>query len=505
MAFRSEDPPHSRLFVLCQKGVSEKDFREKFGEYGKVEDIWIVKDKRTNEDRGIVYVKFGKTSEALLAMEEMNGRCMSGQPKPLKVVVANSKRDGSTRDPREEEKLVRLFVICPKTYTEKDLRDEFEKFGDLDHVTVIRDRSSGESKGFGYVKYHRPYHAALAFENCDQLFKPKFAEPQRSRDEREDNSDFYNFGPNSSGSGFRGQKRNFEEDGSFYSDPRPPQMPGNFTAGPPPVAAMGGLGPMSMLNDYPAPSNCCRIQIVAPIGMTQGYLTKLFNLIPGMEYCDLNESTGVAYARYATPQCASYARDKLHGFEYPIGSQLMVQLAEENVQNPDPSQGYDSGYSPGRGDDPTDLRQRAASLLEKAGINPQAVMALANSVGAMGTTVVGPGGNKMERVNYCNILLPLPQPLVPDDSSVAQRLFIVCQPSAVSERVLRDAFSRFGNLIDVFLLSGRNYGYAKFANKEAAMRAIQTLHGQNLSGQRIKVLEAEPPKGDDGPAKKQKV
>ena len=42
------------------------------------------------------------------------------------VVVANSKRDGSTRDPREDEKLVRLFVICPKTYSEKDLRDEFE-------------------------------------------------------------------------------------------------------------------------------------------------------------------------------------------------------------------------------------------------------------------------------------------------------------------------------------------------------------------------------------------
>ena len=53
---------------------------------------------------------------------------------------------------------------------------------------------------------------------------------------------------------------------------------------------------------------------------------------------------------------------------------------------------------------------------------------------------------------------------------------------------------------------GRNYGYAKYANKESAMKAIQMLHGQNLSGQRIKVLEAEPPKGgEDGPTKKQKV
>ena len=93
---------------------------------------------------------------------------------------------------------------------------------------------------------------------------------------------------------------------------------------------------------------------------------------------------------------------------------------------------------------------QAASLLEKAGINPQAVMAAANAA-----AMVGPGGSKMERVNYCNILLPLPQPLVPDNSPIVQRLFIVCQPSAVSERVLRDAFSRFGNLIDVFLLSGK--------------------------------------------------
>jgi hypothetical protein len=43
-----------------------------------------------------------------------------------------------------------------------------QKYGDLDHVTVIRDRSTGESKGFGYVRYHRPYHASLAFENCNQ-------------------------------------------------------------------------------------------------------------------------------------------------------------------------------------------------------------------------------------------------------------------------------------------------------------------------------------------------
>lgn len=46
------------------------------------------------------------------------------------------------------------------------------------------------------------------------------------------------------------------------------------------------------------------------------------------------------------------------------------------------------------------------------------------------------------------------------------------------------------------------------------MKAIETLHGQTLAGQKMKVLEAEPPKahpahggmgGDEGPSKKQRL
>ena len=39
--------------------------------------------------------------------------------------MANTKRDGSVRDPHEEEKILRLFVIIPKTYSEDDLKKEF--------------------------------------------------------------------------------------------------------------------------------------------------------------------------------------------------------------------------------------------------------------------------------------------------------------------------------------------------------------------------------------------
>ncbi|CAL1528800.1 unnamed protein product [Lymnaea stagnalis] len=510
-----DDPPNSRLFILCQKGTTEQEFRDAFEKFGVIEDIWIIKDKRTNEDRGIVYIKFSKTSEAMQAMEEMNGRALPGTNKGLKVVVANSKRDGSTRDPREDERLVRLFVIIPKHFTEQNLRDEFAKYGDVENVTVLKDRNSGESKGFGYVRYFKPLHAAMAYENCEGSYKPKFAEPQRSRDER-DEIEIHGFSSHHSGAG---QKRMYEDEihppGYLYPD----------IGFPGPGYHHIGTGPMDILADYPTTSSGSRLIIQAPIGLTQGYLSKLFNLIPGMEYCDLNETTGLAYARYSSPQCAAYARDKLNGFEYPLGSPLHVQMADESMRQEFPMN-VDKGFSqfanslgsynaPGASPvESLDIRQKvklqAAMILEKAGINPHNLLNFASG-GAVGSV----GDGRKERVSYCNIPLPPPQPTVADDGkNLAQRLFIVCQPSGVSERVLKDAFCRFGNLIDVYLLSGRNYGYAKYASKDCAMKAIETLHGQTLAGQKMKVLEAEPPKphpvhgglqGDEGPSKKQRL
>ena len=90
---------------------------------------------------------------------------------------------------------------------------------------------------------------------------------------------------------------------------------------------------------------------------------------------------------------------------------------------------------------------QAAMILERAGFNPGQIL---NTAGPTGSGL----GGAMERVTYCNIPLPLPEPTIPESTPVAEKLFIVCQPAAVPERILRDAFSRFGNLIDVYLLSG---------------------------------------------------
>ena len=41
----------------------------------------------------------------------------------------------------------RLFIICSKSITERDLRDSFEKFGEIEEIWVVKDKTSGDPKG----------------------------------------------------------------------------------------------------------------------------------------------------------------------------------------------------------------------------------------------------------------------------------------------------------------------------------------------------------------------
>lgn len=62
------------------------------------------------------------------------------------------------------------------------------------------------------------------------------------------------------------------------------------------------------------------------------------------------------------------------------------------------------------------------------------------------------------------------------DAEVAKRCFIVCGPPVPPIYAMKDAFCRFGNLIDVYMLPGKNCGYAKYASVSSANEAIEVQH-----------------------------
>ncbi|XP_026679707.1 RNA-binding protein 45-like [Diaphorina citri] len=90
---------------------------------------------------------------------------------PTTREVGSTKKD----DP---ECYVRLFVVVSKHAEEKDIREHFKQFGELDLVHIVKSKETNESKGVAYVKYFKMSHAARAYEECDRSYKAVFARPR---------------------------------------------------------------------------------------------------------------------------------------------------------------------------------------------------------------------------------------------------------------------------------------------------------------------------------------
>jgi RNA recognition motif-containing protein len=326
--------------------------------------------------------------------------------RPIKVLIAASRNMGSSSGKsREDEKAQRLFIIIPKGFTEENLRDEFDKYGEIEDISIIRDRKTKEGKGFAYIKFKKFSYAALAFENCDEKYKAVFAEPKPSRSSGSSNDS----GSNSS---------------SNYGDDR-----------------------YGMSHDLMVSNNGdCALHVICSPMITHDQLWRLFDIVPNMDYCKMNSESDFSSSAtvvYKTQQAALHARQKLHGFEYPIGERLIVKLSSEMKSTP--------------------------------------VVDTQNFF------------NNSNGANFCSVNLPSPQAQAPPQAQCAQRCFIVCSPHVLPIHVLKKVFCRFGNLIDVYLLSNRNCGYVKYASHESARQAMKTLHGAEIYGVKLKVLEAEEP------------
>ncbi|HOE95749.1 MAG TPA: RNA-binding protein [Candidatus Sumerlaeota bacterium] len=112
--------------------------------------------------------------------------------------------------------------------TEPELRELFEQFGEVASVSIIRDKMTDRSKGFGFVEMNNEEegNAAIAALNEKEVkgraLRINEARPREDRPAR---------GPRTSGSGFGGPRR----EGGFGG----PRREGGFGGG----RRDGGNGP----------------------------------------------------------------------------------------------------------------------------------------------------------------------------------------------------------------------------------------------------------------------
>ncbi|XP_069081524.1 RNA-binding protein 45 isoform X2 [Pleurodeles waltl] len=469
-----DDPPNSRVFLVISKSTSEDVIRHRFSEFGDIQDIWVVKDKHTKESKGIAFVKFAKSSQACRAMEEMHGQCLTDNTKPIKVFIAQSRSSGSHRDV-EDEHLTRIFVMIPKSYSEEDVKDRFRAFGDIEYCSIIKNKNTGESKGLGYVRFLKPSQAALAIENCDRSFKAILAEPKTKTTTTTSENDYYgsvrpdpslhdhtaslypyDLGTRSSEfNSLRLRDRHVSEPMDFPTYPKVEQRARDAVSK--------------------------RLTVASRVSLIQEQLFNLFDLIPGLEYCEVQRDPysnyGHAVIQYQNVASAIYAKYKLHGFEYPPGNRLGVTFVDD-------------------GGDSTDALRKMAAQVVTAQMTG---MVYSNSGQQYPSAPVsakaydrGYSSSHSSQLQT-DVQLPSIKKKSSPDSTVKERLFIVFNPHPLPLDVLEDLFCRFGHLIEVYIVQGKNVGYAKFSDRMSASDAITSLHGKMVNGVKLKVMLADSP------------
>ncbi|KAG2459648.1 RNA-binding protein 45 [Polypterus senegalus] len=450
-SFRADEPPNSRLFVVTCKSTAEEVIRQTFAQFEGVQNISTVKDKHTKEYKGVAFVKFAKSSQACLAMEEMHGKCLTEGTKPIKVFIAQSRGSGSHRD-LEDEDLTRIFVMIPKSYTEEDLRDSFQEYGDIEYCVILKDRSTGESRGLGYVRFLKPSQAALAIENCDRDFRAILAEP---KNKAQSSTDYEGFGNS------RTEHVSHDVGMNTYS-----------------FAESSNFGMSDMRRESSETITKCLL-VSSRGSVTQEQLFSLFDIIPGMDYCEMQRDPyvyykGQAVIRYNNVGSAVYAKEKLDGFEYPTGNRLSISYVDD---------GEDRSSPVGT----MALQLVAAQMMSMVWSSPSGQQLIKNNSG------FSSGSSSHVPRFQTDAVLPS-RKVITSDSRVKERLFVVFNPVPLSIDILEDIFSRFGNLIEAYVVPGRNVGYIKYADRKSASDAIAALHGKVVNGVRLKVMPADPQK-----------
>jgi cold-inducible RNA-binding protein len=72
--------------------TSEQTLREKFEEFGSVDEVKIMTDRETGRPRGFAFVTMSNDAEASAAMEALNGQDLDGRA--LKINEARPRAQG---------------------------------------------------------------------------------------------------------------------------------------------------------------------------------------------------------------------------------------------------------------------------------------------------------------------------------------------------------------------------------------------------------------------------
>ncbi|KAJ6836922.1 heterogeneous nuclear ribonucleoprotein A1, A2/B1-like protein [Iris pallida] len=128
------------------KDTTEEAFSKHFGKYGKITDLVIMKHRGTGHPRGFGFITYEDPSvvDAVILDEHDFG----GKKVEIKRTIPKGAISG------KDFKTKKIFVGgIPTLVNEDELKNYFAKFGEVEEHLIMRDHSSGRSRGFGFVTF----------------------------------------------------------------------------------------------------------------------------------------------------------------------------------------------------------------------------------------------------------------------------------------------------------------------------------------------------------------
>ncbi|XP_041747174.1 heterogeneous nuclear ribonucleoprotein A1 isoform X3 [Coregonus clupeaformis] len=129
--------------------TTEESLRNHFERWGSLTDCVVMKDPVTKRSRGFGFVTYSSVDEVDASMEARPHKVDGRQVEPKRAVS----REESSR-PGAHTTVKKIFVGGIKEDTEEHhLRDYFDKFGKIEVIDIMTDRTSGKKRGFAFVTF----------------------------------------------------------------------------------------------------------------------------------------------------------------------------------------------------------------------------------------------------------------------------------------------------------------------------------------------------------------
>lgn len=128
--------------------INESDLKSHFSKFGEIEKVKLIRDKKTKQSKCFAFISFKENSSIknLLSLKEP----LYIKDRRIDCQVAKEKREKTGYE--EEMKQKKIFVGgIPKSTTDEDLINYFQKFGPVETAYVIKDYTNLQCKGFGFV------------------------------------------------------------------------------------------------------------------------------------------------------------------------------------------------------------------------------------------------------------------------------------------------------------------------------------------------------------------